>query len=211
MIAKESLRLIIPMLIVAVLAIFLAKYFDLGIMMVLFWVTLVSIIFTLYFFRDPERITPQNPAFLIAPADGKVVGISEVNDPFVGGGIKIAIFMSPFDVHINRAPYSGIIRQIEHKCGKFHSAFKPEAAIENEQCRITMEKDNLKLAVTQIAGFCARRIISRVKVSQNLEKGERFGLIMFGSRVELIIPSKLKINICPGAKVKAGETVIGEI
>ncbi|HPC35570.1 MAG TPA: phosphatidylserine decarboxylase family protein [Candidatus Marinimicrobia bacterium] len=211
MIARESQRLIIPMLIVAILAMFLGKLFDLGILIVISGLALFAMIFTLYFFRDPERIIPPDPALLVAPADGKIVEICDVDDPFVGSGRRIAIFMSLFNVHINRAPYSGVVRQIDHKNGKFHSAFKPEAATENEQCRITMEKDNLKIAVTQIAGFFARRIISRVKVGQNLEKGERLGLIMFGSRVELIIPRTVKINICPGAKVKAGETVIGEM
>jgi len=211
MIAKEGARLIIPAMIIAILAMYLGNRFDSLALKMLFWIALFGCAFSVYFFRDPERITPENPKTLIAPADGQVVEICEIEDPFVGRGRKIAIFMSPFNVHINRAPYAGIVRQIEHKKGKFLAAFKPEAGFENEQCRMTIETPTLKVAVTQIAGFFARRIVSRVAIGQTLTRGERFGLIMFGSRVEVIVPHNLKVTVAIGIKVKAGETIIGEL
>lgn len=211
MIAREGARIIIPSLIIAMLCMYLGQYFDSSVLMILSWIALFMLMFTIFFFRDPERVTPDNFKALIAPADGKIVEICEVEDSFVGAGRKIAIFMSPLSVHVNRAPCEGIVRHIERKSGKFLSAFKPEASFENEQCRLTLEKDDLKVVVTQIAGFFARRIVSRAKVGQTLQKGERFGLIMFGSRVELIVPQNIKITVGVGKKVKAGETVIGEM
>ncbi len=211
MIAKEGARLIIPLLIIAMLAMYFGKELESGALTILSWVALGGLGFAMYFFRDPERTTPDNSAAFIAPADGKIVDICDVDDPFVGAGRKIAIFMSPLDVHVNRAPYDGVVRQIEHKSGQFLSAFKPEASFENEQSRMALENDDLKFVVIQISGFFARRIVSRVKSGTNLAKGERYGLIMFGSRVEVIVPRDFKISANLGDKVRAGETVIGEV
>lgn len=211
MIAKEGARIIIPLVIIAMLTMYLGDRLDSYFLTILSGVAFFGLVFSLYFFRDPERVTPEDSAAFVAPADGTIVDIRAVEDPFVGVGRKISIFMSPLSVHVNRAPCDGVIRQIEHKSGKFLSAFKPEASFENEQCRMTLEKDGRKVVVTQISGFFARRIVSRVKVGQSLIKGERFGLIMFGSRVEIIVPENLKITVQPGEKVKAGETVIGAI
>lgn len=211
MIAKEGARLIVPTLIIAMLAMFLGNRYELLALKIVFWLAMFCCVFCIYFFRDPERVTPQNPNLLIAPADGKIVEVKEIADPFVGDGRRIAIFMSPLNVHVNRAPCDGVIRQIEHKKGKFLSAFKPEASFENEQCRMSLAAHDRKIVVTQIAGCFARRIVSRVKVDQSLMSGERFGLIMFGSRVEVIVPRNYKITVSIGEKVKAGETIIGEL
>jgi phosphatidylserine decarboxylase len=211
MIAPEGTRVVIPLIIIGILAMYLGGRLDSMALTVLSWLALVGLIFSMFFFRDPERLTPADPAAITASADGEIVEIREIDDPFVGAGRKISIFMSPLSVHVNRAPCDGIIRNIEHKSGKFLSAFKPEASFENEQCRLTLEKDGLKVVVTQISGFFARRIVTRVKVGQSLTKGERFGMIMFGSRVEMIVPRSYKINIQLGEKVRAGETVLGEI
>ncbi|MFH1214270.1 MAG: phosphatidylserine decarboxylase family protein [Candidatus Neomarinimicrobiota bacterium] len=211
MIAKEGARIIVPALIIAMLTMYLGVLLNARIFMILFWVALFIFVFSIYFFRDPERVAPADATVLIAPADGEIVLIQAVSDPFVGDGQKVAIFMSPLSVHVNRAPCDGVVRQIEHKNGKFLSAFKPEASFENEQCRMTLENNALKVVVTQISGFFARRIVSRVAVGQSLLKGERFGMIMFGSRVEIIVPRQLKITARLGQKVRAGETVIGEI
>lgn len=211
MIAKEGVRIVIPLLIITLLAMYLGGRLDSYFLTILSWVALFGLIFSMYFFRDPERVTPEDSAAFVAPADGEIVDIRTVADPFVGTGRKISIFMSPLSVHVNRAPCNGVIRHIEHKSGKFLSAFKPEASFENEQCRMTLENDGLKVVVTQISGFFARRIVSRVKVGQSLVKGERFGMIMFGSRVEIIVPENLRIIAKPGEKVRAGETVIGAI
>lgn len=211
MIAREGVRIIIPLLIITVLALYLGGRLDSILLAGLGWAALFGSAFSLYFFRDPERIIPGNPAVFLAPADGKIVDICEVDDPFVGAGRKVAIFMSPLDVHINRAPYDGIVRHIEPKSGKFLSAFKPEASFENEQCRLTFENNGFKFVVIQISGVFARRIITRAEVGQSLTKGERFGMIMFGSRVEIIVPQNVKITAKLGEKVKGGETVLGEV
>ena len=160
------------------------------------------------FFRDPDRVAPHVAGGLLAPADGKVMGIAEVEDPWVGPALRVSIFLSPFDVHINRAPIAGVVRDVERVSGRFLAAYRSEASEENERCTVALEGDSARVAVRQIAGVLARRIVCRVRRGDKLEAGERFGLIRFGSRTDLIVPRSADVRVEVGARVRGGESVM---
>lgn len=172
-------------------------------------------VFIIWFFRDPERIIPTESGAVLPPADGRVLEIKEIgeNESPIGGPAKvISIFMSIFNVHVNRMPVGGRIIDITYRAGKFLSANMSKASLKNEQNRITLETDNgLKVAVVQVAGLIARRIVCWVREGDIVRSGDRFGLIRFGSRVDLYLPQRSKILITRNAKVRAGETIIGYI
>ncbi len=190
-----------------------------GFLLCLFFIPWLSpvfvpgIFFIGYFFRDPERVPPDGEEKLLAPADGTVVEISNVyEDNFLKcRATKIGIFMSIFNVHVNRAPCSGKIEYIEHKNGKFLDARIPACSDTNEHNLLGLVGLNGKILVKQIAGRIARRIVCDCSIGQNLQRGERFGMIKFGSRLEVFIPETLNIelNILNGQKVTAGVTVLG--
>jgi len=164
------------------------------------------------FFRDPERTPPSGSDLIVSPADGRVVSIASVSgDPLLGGlATRISIFLSPLDVHINRTPVEGRIDQIRYQRGRFVAAYKDEASERNEQNVLSIiDPRGRKLAVVQVAGVLARRIICRVQKGEWLERGARFGLIMFGSRTDLHLPSHCRIEVVEGQKVRGGETIIG--
>ena len=135
----------------------------------------------------------------------------DVDDGFVGKGKRISVFMSIFNVHINRVPFGGIVRKVNYEKGSFLAAYKSAASFENERSEISIESEGLKFTVTQIAGLIARRIVSYLSVGDSINKGDRYGMIMFGSRVDLVIPENVEIKVQLGDKVKGGETIIGEI
>jgi phosphatidylserine decarboxylase len=167
--------------------------------------------FFAFFFRDPERKIPQGDNLILCSADGKVILIKPFDHlNFLGGkGTQISVFMSVFNVHINRAPASGKVKLCEYNPGKFLPAFKDKASMENEQTTLGLENERGKIALKQIAGIIARRIVCRVTTGDQLKKGERFGLIQFGSRVDHFLPENVDIKVIANQKVKAGETVIG--
>ena len=168
--------------------------------------------FTLYFFRDPERWVTDAPDALASPADGKVIIIKEIfDDKFLHEQvIKISIFMDVFDVHVNRTPFSGTVDQIVYTPGQFYSANSDRGALENETCAVILNaNNNQKIAFVQMAGLIARRIVCWAQKGDHLVKGERFGLIRFGSRVDLYLPIDAQIKVELGDKVKAGETILG--
>lgn len=170
--------------------------------------------FICYFFRDPDRITPNEPGSVISPADGRVVYIGVVEEnPFIEGTcVKIGIFMNIFNVHVNRIPFSGKIKDIRYFPGKFHSADKEEASMSNEHNAVILETEKHQpLCFVQIAGFIARRIICFVKKEDVMTAGQRFGLICFGSRVDVYLPADASLSVVKGDKVKAGSTVIGHL
>jgi len=184
------------------------------------WRTLSVVIFlfalfTAYFFRDPERIVPYDDTSLLAPADGTIIDIREVEEPlYLKDKVKrVSIFMSPLDVHINRAPLTGVIDFVHYHPGKFFSAFKEKASLDNESILIGFkaQKDAQKIAVKLIAGLIARRIVFKKKVQDELRQGERIGMIRFGSRAELFCPLSTQIRVSIGDKVTAGQSVIGTI
>ncbi len=168
--------------------------------------------FMVFFFRDPERSIPAGDNNYVSPADGKIILIQDVYEKefLKGNAIEISIFMSPFDVHINRSPCKGVVEDIKYSKGKFYSAFKPEAERYNENISILLKTPGGLLLLRQVAGSIARRAICRVKKGETLEKGERFGIIKFSSRVDIYLPKETVIRVTLGQKVKAGETIIGE-
>jgi phosphatidylserine decarboxylase len=181
----------------------------------------VLLLFTFYFFRDPRRIPPGDERTIVSPADGKVVDIEEVDEPDVIGGkaVRVGIFLSIFNVHLNRAPLAGRVTYIKYQRGRFLAAFNENASADNESNTIGIETalktpggDSLRIKVKQIVGIIARRIVCAVRVEQTLARGERLGMIKFGSRTELYLPvgaAELAVGI--GDTVRGGRTVIGTV
>ena len=170
-------------------------------------------VFSLYFFRDPERATPDGEKLVISPADGRVLGVEQVEETeFIGGPAeKLSIFMNVFDVHVNRAPLSGTVGYRKYRPGKFLNASLDKASLDNEAMTLGFESaENGKVLVRQIAGLIARRIVCRVEPGDSLASGERFGLIRFGSRVDTYLPDGVTPMVCVGQSTVAGETVIAD-
>lgn len=173
---------------------------------------LILTLFITYFFRDPERGNDVQENAVLTPADGKVLNIWELdgNNPLGGPAKKISIFMSIFNVHVNRAPSNGRILSIAYHPGKFFSANLEKASEQNESNSITMETGKgEKIVVVQIAGLIARRIVCWIKEKEYVKAGQRFGLIRFGSRLDVFLPAASEVIVRSGDRVKAGETIIG--
>lgn len=177
-----------------------------------FALTLIAL-WVAYFFRDPERIGERGERLVIAPADGKVVMVTEVDEPtfMKERAIRISIFMNVFNVHVNRYPVSGIIRLVDHTPGRFMNAATEKSSLENEQTSIGIEAGSNHVLVRQIAGLIARRIVTDSKVGEHVEQGERMGLIRFGSRVDVFVPAGALLRIKVGDATFAGTTVLGEL
>lgn len=202
MIAKEGFPFVFGALAVfVILIIFPVK--------LLIFLSLLSGIFFLWFFRDPERSIPPFKDIMVSPADGKVVETQETE--YEGREVtKISIFMNIFNVHVNRMPIGGKIKAVTHKPGKFLAADKPEASYENEQNIIDLETQFGDVTVKQVAGLLARRTVCSADVGDTLPIGERFGMIKFSSRLEVFVPKGFDISVQNGDIVKAGETVIAK-
>ena len=172
---------------------------------------LACLVFTLFFFRDPERKIVTSPGQIVSPADGKVLSVEEVEEKdFLGRRCKrISIFLSIFDVHINRAPIGGTIETIQYKEGKFGFAHTDDASLNNESNTIGITGKDIKVVVKQIAGAVARRIVCTCRPEQSVAIGERIGLIKFGSRTELYLPLECDILVSAGQKVKGGVSLVG--
>ena len=170
-------------------------------------------LFVIFFFMDPERKCNQIPGSVISPADGKIIEIRKVkgkDNPLEQDAVKISIFMSIFNVHVNRSPVTAIIRHISYHPGKFFSANLDKASEQNERNIVCMETDaHQHIAVIQIAGLIARRIVCWIEEGDKVLQGQRFGLIRFGSRLEVFMANDSRITVQPGQKVKAGETIVG--
>ena len=169
--------------------------------------------YCIYFFRNPERKIPAGENLIVSPADGTVQDIVDLDDDeFVKSHCKkIIIFLSIFDVHVNRSPIAGEIKLQKYVCGRFRPAYKDTVGFENERHLLGIENKNLRVTVTQIAGILARRIVSWVTLDDKLEKGELYGLIRFGSCTEIVVPDNVEVLVKKGQKVRGGETVIGKI
>lgn len=161
------------------------------------------------FFRDPDRIAPDLPGVVLAPADGRVMVIAEALDPWVGPAVRMSIFLSPLDVHVNRAPVGGLVKNVEYVAGRFLAAYRPEASEQNERCAVSLDGDRARVTVTQISGVLARRIVCRVRPGDTLRAGERYGLIRFGSRTDLVLPRGTDLRVRVGDRVRGGESVMG--
>jgi phosphatidylserine decarboxylase len=173
---------------------------------------LVVLGFVMNFFRDPERITPKGENLVIAPADGKVVVVKKIldNEFFHSDVWQISIFMSPLNVHVNRNPISGVVKYTRYVKGEYFAAFEDKASEKNEQMMIGLESANGKVMFKQIAGFIARRIVCSLKLGDTVNAGERFGMIKFGSRVDVFLPLSVNLRTKLGDMTSAGETILGE-
>ena len=193
--------------------ILLLNFYPSNFLTILSILTGVLFLFHFFFFRDPNRNVPGGKEVIISPADGKIIKISEVeeNEYIHGKAIMVSIFMSIFNVHVNRIPISGKVEFLEHKAGEYKAAFTDSSSELNEQSLIGIKTLQTKILFKQIAGIIARRIINNLKIGDEVKSGERFGMIKYGSRLDLFIPLSSKINVRINEKVKAGETIIGEL
>jgi phosphatidylserine decarboxylase len=164
-------------------------------------------VFVLYFFRDPERVAPASPDAVVSPADGRVVAV--VEEAWEGApGRRISIFLSIWDVHVNRSPVAGTIRRVDYRPGKFYAALRARASVENEQNIIRVSTPRGDMVFKQIAGWIARRVLCWKKAGDAVQIGERIGMIRFGSRVDVWLPWSAEILIARGQQVRGGDTVL---
>jgi phosphatidylserine decarboxylase len=179
----------------------------------LFVVAIFFISFTLYFFRDPDRKPPGKYGIVVSPADGKVLFVKEViAEDFIGGKAnQISIFMSPLNVHVNRIPISGTVEHLEYIEGRYVAAFEDKASELNERSITGIKTQNGKILFTQVAGFIARRIINNLAIGDTVNIGERFGMIKFGSRVDVVAPLNWIPKVEKDETVAAGETILFEL
>lgn len=201
--AKEGFIFIVPLLVMTILTCALSFY----------WAAVffgLSFLFVTWFFRDPERRIPNEPNVIVSPADGKVTEIMTEKEPINGELCKrITIFLSVFNVHVNRVPIGGTIEDIRYNPGKFLAAFNPKASMDNEQNIILINNGKVNVLVKQIAGLIARRIVCWPKKGDYYESGQRYGLIRFGSRVDILLPENTKLSVACGDRVRGGKSVIG--
>ncbi len=193
----------------ALIILFLLVVFFYFIYKPLFILSLILLIFTFYFFRDPERVVPIGDDILVSPADGLITNIKEIKEG-KKTYIKVSIFLSIFNVHIQRLPISGEVTKVDYIEGKFINATLDKASDENERLKITIKNGNNLFYVTQIAGLIARRIVNYVKPNENINQGERYGIIKFGSRVDIEFPNNFKLLVNEGQQCIGGETIIAQ-
>jgi phosphatidylserine decarboxylase len=180
------------------------------------WLTFLGLLttgFICYFFRDPDRLIPTGDGLVVSPADGKVIKVEPVDQTpyFEGACIRISVFMSVFNVHVNRVPHEGTIRQVTYHPGKFFSANLDKASTDNEHNALLLESPAGKqVGFVQIAGLVARRIICGVQAGDVLSRGQRFGMICFGSRLDIYLPTETEIRVKAGDKVQAGKSILGK-
>lgn len=193
----------------ALIILFLLVVFFYFIYKPLFILSLILLIFTFYFFRDPERVVPIGDDILVSPADGLITNITEIKEG-KKTYIKVSIFLSIFNVHIQRLPISGEVTKVDYIEGKFINATLDKASDENERLKITIKNGNNLIYVTQIAGLIARRIVNYVKPNENINQGDRYGIIKFGSRVDIEFPNSFKLLVNEGQQCIGGETIIAQ-
>jgi phosphatidylserine decarboxylase len=186
-------------------------YFGVIVASVLFF---IATLFVANFFRNPERSVPDDERAVLSPADGRILSIEDgaISSLIEGPCKKVSIFMNVFNVHVNRIPFPGLVTAIQYRPGKFFSADLDKASVLNEKNSVVVTTDDgRKIIVVQIAGLVARRIVCWVDTGMVVSRGERFGLIRFGSRLEIFMPSDTEITVAEGEKVKAGETIVGRL
>ncbi len=177
------------------------------------WVSLTAIpvllaAFFLWFFRDPQREIPTGPGIIVSPGDGKVEE-AEWIETTAGSRFRVSIFLSVFDVHVNRVPMSGKVTLMEYREGQFLNAMNPESAVLNEQTLIVIDDGTHSVSFKQIAGLLARRIVCDLHTGDIVERGQRMGMIKFGSRVDVLMPADVELRVKPGDRVKGGSSVLG--
>lgn len=172
---------------------------------------LLIALFMAFFFRDPRRIPPSEPDVIVSPADGRVTRIKRLTPEEMSSPTLVSIFLSPFDVHINRSPIAGRITDISYVPGKFLMATNEKASLVNEQNILTIKGEKITLVCKQIAGILARRVVCWKQKGDNLRLGERFGLIKFSSRTDVVLPANVSVTVTEGDRVKGGTSIIGRI
>lgn len=213
MITKYGYSTFLTTLTICIIIIVIGLLFTSGLLKIVIIIfSTFMILFSLNFFRDPERNTPQEDNIVVSPADGKVLFVKKVNaNKYINEeGTQISIFMSPLNVHVNRIPINGKIEFIEYIEGKYIAAFEDKASEENERSEFGMKSKYGKVFFTQVAGFVARRIVYNLKIGDDVTMGERFGMIKFGSRVDVVVNNKWQAKVKKDDIVKAGETILFE-
>jgi phosphatidylserine decarboxylase len=210
--AREGRPFIVGSAILVLIALLLTIYVS-GAWGVAALVLLVIALWVAYFFRDPERTGDRGEHLVVAPADGKVVLITDIDEPtFLGARAKrVSIFMNVFSVHVNRYPVSGVVRHVKYMPGKFLNAVSEASSAENEQSSIGIDTGRHKVLMRQIAGLIARRIVTYSREGEQVTQGERMGLIRFGSRVDVYVPAGSTLRAKLGDQTSAGTTVIAEL
>jgi phosphatidylserine decarboxylase len=171
---------------------------------------IVLALFFLWFFRDPSRTIPSGPGLIVSPGDGLVTAAEWVETQ-VGSRLRLSIFLNVFNVHVNRCPVGGTVKLVEYRKGAFLNAMKAESVLENEQTLITIDAGGYEVSFKQIAGLLARRIVCNLNQGDVVERGQRMGLIKFGSRVDVLMPAEAELRVKKGMKVKGGSTVLAAI
>jgi phosphatidylserine decarboxylase len=205
-IAREGWPYILTLFVLAALIAWFRVYWLAG--------TLAALsLFTAFFFRDPERVPPPGASFVLSPADGKVVkiGPAPAGNLLGDGAQQLSIFLSIFDVHVNRSPVAGIVEAVDYHKGEFLPAFDEKASLRNEQNTVSLKTEHGRVVFKQIAGLIARRIIFKKKVGETVARGERVGMIKFGSRVDVLLPASARLSVRLGERVRAGTSVLGEL
>lgn len=212
-IAKEGLPFIGIIGAVAVTFLIISYLTGNTLIKILTAVILILFILVVYFFRDPERNIPGGDNVIVSPADGKIILIEEVDDTeYLKTRVKkVSIFMSVFNVHINRIPISGTVEYLKYNKGKFLPAFSEKSSTQNENYAIGIAAGQNKILFRQIAGILAQRIVNNLEINQTVKTGERFGMIRFGSRVDILLPLSTTLSVTLHQKVTGGETIIGVI
>jgi phosphatidylserine decarboxylase len=164
-------------------------------------------VFFLWFFRDPPRKIPDGVGQIVSPADGKV-DVAEWVETTSGGRLRVTIFLNVFNVHVNRVPVGGLVELVEFREGQFMNAMRPESALHNEQTLITINAGEYSVSFKQVAGLLARRIVCNLKTGDRVERGQRMGMIKFGSRVDVLMPAEARLWVKKGQKVVGGKTVL---
>ncbi len=204
-VAKEGY----PFIFVAAFSALIAALLQL---VVFSWIAWAITIFVIYFFRDPERVVPSDPRAVVSPADGKIILIEKVRDERFSHDqfLKISIFMSVFNVHVNRIPYTGVVKDVQYQAGQFLPADQQRATFDNERNAVFMDVDDDQRIVTvQVAGVLARRIVCWVEPGDEVQKGQRFGMIRFGSRLDVYLPLRTQVEVTTGQRTVAGNTILG--
>lgn len=212
MIAKDGYKFILYTGIVFFILLILAIRFDFILFTILAYCSGFLFLYNFFFLRDPDRSTPEGDSLIISPADGTIIKIAEVDEPvyFKGKAQLISVFMSVFNVHVNRIPINGEIEHIDYKKGQYLAAFDDKATDINEQSMIGISGSKGKIYFKQIAGLLARRIVYHLKKGDNVVAGERFGLIRYGSRLDVYVPVDANIDVELKQKVKSGVTILAE-